>query len=135
MAPMKCRPADKDRIFLKYVQGKYVQGKAWWSALLPHSKKVPGLVPFCEEHVLPVLARVFSGYSGFLQLPKDMRVWLICGSKWPVGVIMNVHGCLSTWMDVQGKPLTFKTVIGVGLFECTLKEGFFSVFNSLKERD
>ena len=60
-------------------------------------------------HVFPVLAWVSSEYSGFL--PKTIR--LISGSKLSIGVIVSVHGCLSTcvpamdWQAVQGGPLSF----------------------------
>ena len=47
------------------------------SALSPHSKKVLGLNPSQDVsvwslHVLPVLACVYSGYSGFLPQSKNM---------------------------------------------------------------
>ena len=88
----------------------------WWSALLPHSKKVAGLnhgrgLSVWSLHVLPVLAWVSSGYSGFLPQSKNMHVRLIGGSKLPVGV--GVSGCLSScgpvmdWRPVQGVPLPF----------------------------
>ena len=47
-------------------------------------------------HVLPVLAWVFSRYSGFFQQSKDMHVRLISVSKLPVGVSVSVCGCTST---------------------------------------
>ena len=91
---------------------------AWWLALLPHSKKVPGSNPsrglsVWSLHVLPVLAWVSSGYSGFLPQSKDMHVRLIGDSKLPVGVIESVRGCLCMcgpamdWRPVQGVPLPF----------------------------
>ena len=87
---------------------------AWW----PHSKKVPGLNPgrglsVWSLYVLPVLAWVFSWYSGFLPQSKDMHIRLIGGSKLPEGVIVNVYGYLSTcgpvmdWRPVQGVSLPF----------------------------
>ena len=91
---------------------------AWWLALSPHSKKVPGSSPswglsVCS-HVLPVYAWVLSGYSGFLPLSKNMHVRLIGDSK----IVLRsecepVCGCVSRlslcgpvmdWRPVQGVP-------------------------------
>jgi len=45
--------------------------------------------------VLPVYVWVLSGYSGFLQLPKNMHVRLIGYSKFTLGVSVSVAGCVS----------------------------------------
>ena len=85
--------------------------KSWWLALLPHSKKVPGSSAHLSLHVLPMLAWVSSGYSGFFPQSTDMHVRLIGGSKLPVGVLVSVHGCSSMcgpamdWQPVQDVPL------------------------------
>ena len=67
---------------------------AWWSALLPHNKKVPASNPqrrpFCVEFGCSPHACV--DFLQVLQLPsKDMHVRLTGGSKLPVGVIVSVH--------------------------------------------
>ena len=69
--------------------------------------------PVWGLHVFPVLAWVFSRYSGLLSQSKDMHVKLIGGSKLPVGMRASVHGCLPTrdpvmdWRPVQSVPLPF----------------------------
>ena len=69
----------------------------WWLALLHEGSWFePQQGPFCVEFACSPCACV-----GFLQvLPptvkKDMHVRLIGGSKLSVGVIVRVHGCLST---------------------------------------
>lgn len=50
----------------------------WWLALLAHSKKDGGSypcgsLPVCNLYVLSVLAWVFVGFSGFLQLPPTAQ--------------------------------------------------------------
>lgn len=61
----------------------------YWSELLPHSKKVlPAWVSFRD--------------SSFLSQSTDMWTWLICYSKLPAGVIVNVD-CPSHW-GVQPVP-------------------------------
>ena len=74
---------------------------AWGSALLPHSKKVPGSnlsrgLSVWSFRVLTVLVWVSSGYSSCLPQSKDMHVRLFGGSRLPGGVIVSVRGCLST---------------------------------------
>ena len=61
--------------------------------------------------VLPVLAWVYSGCSGFLPHSKNKQVRWIVDSKLPVGVNVSVNGCLSlcvspaiVWRPVQGVP-------------------------------
>ena len=82
------------------------------ASLLPGSNPSRGLSVW-SLHVLPVLAWVSSGCSGFLPESKDMYVWLIGGSKLPVGVLVSVRGCSSMCgpvMDLQplqGVPLPF----------------------------
>ena len=39
--------------------------------------------------------------SDFLPWSKDLYVWLIGGSKLPVGVLVSVHGCCLQWTGVQ----------------------------------
>ena len=89
---------------------------AWWLALLPHSKKVPGSnlsrgLSVWSLLVLPMLACV-SGVHGHPPQPKDMHVRFIAGWTLPVGVIVSVHGCSSCgpvmdWPPVQGVALPF----------------------------
>ena len=67
----------------------------------------------CGLHVLPVPVWVSFEYSGFLPQSKDMHVRLIGGSKFPIGMIVGVYGCLSTcgtamdWCSVQCVHLPF----------------------------
>jgi len=68
-----------------------------WLAPSPHSERVQGSIPtwglpVWSLHVLPVYAWVLSGYSGFLQLSKNMHVRLIGVSKLSLGV--NVSVCV-----------------------------------------
>lgn len=62
---------------------------------------VASWVHFLSVWILPVLSLsvwVPSGFSCFLPLSKDMNVWLIGllrHSKLPIGVNVNVSGCLS----------------------------------------
>lgn len=61
-----------------------------------HVARPPGqLGPLCVQFA-SALVRVYSGYSGFLPVSKDMYVRLACRSKLAVG--MTVNACLYVWV-------------------------------------
>jgi len=64
----------------------------WWLAPSPHRKRLPGLNPgvflWGVLHVLPRAWDLY-GYSGFLPLPKNMRVRLIGDFKLSLGVSVD----------------------------------------------
>lgn len=72
----------------------------------PHSWEILCL----NLQVLPVLALVFFGYSGFLPHAKNMHVKLSEGSNLSIGVKGSVNSCLSIcgswlgWEPVYGTP-------------------------------
>jgi len=83
---------------------------AWWLALLPHSKRVPGLIPswgfsVWSLHDLPIYAWVLSRYSSFIQLSKTMHVRLIGDCKIVhVSVVVCLCCPVMDWRPVQGVP-------------------------------
>ena len=90
------------------------QHSVWVVATVTSQQEGSWSEPFCVELACSPCAypgtRVSSGFSSFLPQSKDMHVWLVGGSKLPVGVIVSVHGCSSMcgpvmdWRPVQVNP-------------------------------